>query len=348
MADPVPPPAPPCYTNNEDIPSYLAAAATTTTPTASAASDTSRSGGGSSGSGAVLARGPTATGDAKPVAAPSKFYFQTEQKFPARQHQVVTFSADPALCRPVYTVKHHGQQRILSLASASSPDITLYRGADDDGQVVATASIKSPSLIGKKAIGEVKVFGAGVSGSGSGSGSGAGGGGVVQTTTLRNEGGRAVWEWRGLQLAWNVAVHTKPPANEADHCLGPPPPDPAAAPPDTSVKAKLRAAVDARPQLLFTAYSGVLEAEPGVELAVYHEISPHNPPMTRQLIYRDEHAAILEFKDSPLETAFLDVALAMLVLMVERAKRGVVNGKGGIGFTFNPWGGAIGVVGGGG
>jgi len=101
--------------------------------------------------------------------------------------------------------------------------------------------------------------------------------------------------------------------------------------------------MDAYHQLLFNAYSGMLEAEPGVELAVYRDISPHNPPMTRQLIYRDEHAAILEFKDSPpLEPAFLDVALAMLVLMVERAKRGVVNGKGGIGYTFNPWGGAIG------
>jgi hypothetical protein len=155
------------------------------------------------------------------------------------------------------------------LSGTPQPDITLYRGADANGQVVTTGAIKS-SILGKM-VGEIKMFGP-----------------AVKTLLLQKDKAKAMWTWAGRRLSWNIVVSMKPPSNAAEYRPTPPPLDPSA-PKDTSVKGKFKAAMAEIPEVLFHFYKGVLEAEAGVELAIYEDISPHNPPMTRQLIYKDGH-----------------------------------------------------------
>ncbi|KAF8252186.1 hypothetical protein K440DRAFT_390841 [Wilcoxina mikolae CBS 423.85] len=301
MASDLPPPSYP----HETVPGYTATTESVTSST-------------------LLESGGPATHDSKHSPSP-KFYLQREETLPSRQSLIVTYSPDPALCRPVYTVKYH-PQHMNFLPGTSQPDITVYRGADANGQVVATGTIKS-SILGKT-VGEIKMFGP-----------------VVETLLLQKDKAKAVWTWAGRRMSWNMVVSQKPPSNAAEHRPAAPAPDPSA-PVDTSTKGKFKAAMAEKPEVLFLSYKGVLEAEPGVELAIYEDIPPHNPPMTRQLIYKDGHAGTLEFMDTEVETKFQDAAIAVLVLMIERAKKGTINGKSGPGFIFNPWAGA-GDVGGG-
>lgn len=201
-----------------------------------------------------------AEGTAYPVDQkhPTKLYFQKEESFPTRRQLIVTHSTDPSQCRPVYLLRHHPRPTIPLPGLSQQPDITLYRGGDADGQVIATGSIKSGFLSGKS-LGDVKIFNNAAAG-------------PLQKLELTKDKAKAVFSWRNRRLAWEITVSQKPPANAA----------PVEPPKDTStVKGKFKAAMEAKPVLLFHSYRGVLiEADvPGVEqpsvLIIFFVIKHH-------------------------------------------------------------------------
>jgi hypothetical protein len=259
-----------------------------------------------------------------------KFYFQRETIRPFRSSLILSFSSNPQDCRPIYLQKHH-PQHISFLPGTSHPDITLYRGGDDGGQVVATAAVKS-SLLGKT-VGEVKMFNTGV--------------GLLQ---LRKERSKAVFEFGGRKLCWSIVVTQKPPVNAAEH-RGSVGGEEETGEGMKGFKGKMKEVMDKKPETLFLCYSAKLEevvsGEAGASqgsqgaaeakpLAEYEDIMPNNPPMTRELIYKDGHVGVLEFKQGA-TAEFVDAATAMLVLVIERAKRGISTGKSGPGYAFSPF-----------
>ncbi|KAI5818123.1 hypothetical protein BZA77DRAFT_307415 [Pyronema omphalodes] len=265
-----------------------------------------------------------------------KFYFQRETIHPFRSSLILSFSSNLQECRPVYLQKHH-PQHMSFLPGTSHPDITLYRGGDDGGQVVATAAVKS-SLLGKT-VGEVKMFNTG-----------------IELLQLRKERNKAVFEVGGRKLCWSITATQKPPVNAAEHRVSVGGGEEVTGDGKKGFKGKMKEVMDKKPETLFVCYSAKLEegfsGEPGASkgsqettdveppLAEYEDIMPNNPPMTRELIYKDGHVGLLEFKQG-VAAEFVDATIAMLVLVIERAKRGISTGKSGPGYAFSPFAGSF-------
>ncbi|KAI5855782.1 hypothetical protein BZA05DRAFT_442472 [Tricharina praecox] len=275
--------------------------------------------------------GPPAAGDSKHP----KFYLQREEIYPYRHGLILSYhSSDPAQCRAQYAYRHQRPSTVSLPGSSSPPDVTLYRGGDTNGQVLGTGTLKS--LILGKALAEVRMF----------AGSGAGAAVAVQKIVVAKHKDKAVFELCGRRLAWQVSVSQRPPANAEEHTakntVVPGSVEDEARKAGLSAMGRFKAAMTEKPSLLFNSYRAVLvEAEqPGTELAVYDDIVPTNPPFTRELRWKDGHAGTLEFLDpaAALDAAWRDTALLVLLLMKERAKRGLSAGKEGAGWGFTPFG----------
>ncbi|CCX32045.1 Protein of unknown function [Pyronema omphalodes CBS 100304] len=278
----------------------------------------------------------TSGSTSSPSATNNKFYFQRETHASYRSSAILTFSVNPDECKPVYTIKHHPQfvnpLSFLPYSKKTGPDITLYRGGKSDGdagdatgaqEVVATATIKNS--IFAKGLGEVKI---------SGTSSGA----VSEVFKIKPnpQVGHAVFTYAGKQLYWLITASQQPPLNAAQQNTTPPV-EGENQPRAGGLRGTLNDVISKKREVLLIHYTAklmeVTEAA-AEELAVYEDIMPINPPTTREFIWENGHVGILEFKQGLVKRhevsgEFVDAATAALVLMIERAKRGMKTvGKG--------------------